>query len=51
VLDVDLPGQPMVELLPVLERACPAVWVIALSVRPEAGRAALVAGADAFQRG
>jgi DNA-binding NarL/FixJ family response regulator len=48
LLDGDLPGLAMVELLPALRRACPEVRVIALSTRTEAGPAALAAGADAF---
>jgi len=48
LLDRDLPGRAMVELLSALRRACPGVRVIVLSPRPEAGPAALAAGADAF---
>lgn len=48
LLDGDLPGLTMVELLSVLRRAFPRVRIIALSTRPERGPAALAAGADAF---
>ena len=43
-----LNGSAATNLLSDLRRACPSLCVIALSVRPEACRAALAAGADAF---
>lgn len=48
LLDGNLPGLTMAELLSVLRRAFPEVRVIALSTRPEAGPAALAAGAVDF---
>jgi DNA-binding NarL/FixJ family response regulator len=56
LLDWELPGpwagQPLKNtdqcLLPALRARCPQVKVVALSGRPEARRAALAAGADAF---
>lgn len=48
LLDAELPGLPMVEMLSVLQRAFPEVRTTVLSTRPEAGPAALSAGADAF---
>jgi DNA-binding NarL/FixJ family response regulator len=56
LLDWELPGpwaaQPLKNagqcLLPALRAQCPQVKVVALSGRPEARRAALAAGADAF---
>lgn len=43
-----LPGRPATELFADLHRLVPRPRVIALGVRPEDGRAALRAGADAF---
>ena len=48
LLDGDLPGLALGELVPMLRRVFPAVWIIVLSARPEAGPVALAAGADAF---
>ena len=48
LLDENLPGLAMAELLSVLRRAFPNLRVIALSTRPEDGPAALAAGAAAF---
>ncbi|MCP4541986.1 MAG: response regulator transcription factor [Chloroflexi bacterium] len=48
LLDWDLPGGPMVDLLSVLNNTYPALSVIALSWRLEMGHEALDAGADAF---
>jgi len=48
LLDWELPGLAAVDSLPALRRVCPDLLVIALSGRPEARRAALAAGADAF---
>jgi DNA-binding NarL/FixJ family response regulator len=44
----ELPGRPSVDLLLALREICPDLFVIVLSGRPEAHRAALLAGADAF---
>ena len=43
-----LPGLAKPDLLSALRRACPDLFVIVLSGRTEARRAALAAGADAF---
>ena len=48
LLDWELPGLEADGLLPTLRELCPRLKVIALSGRPEACRAALAAGADAF---
>jgi DNA-binding NarL/FixJ family response regulator len=48
LLDWDLPGVPMVDLLSALNSTYPALSVIALSWRLEIEYAALDAGADAF---
>jgi DNA-binding NarL/FixJ family response regulator len=48
LLDWELPGLGVDRLLPTLRELCPGLAVIALSGRPEARRAALDAGADAF---
>jgi two-component system response regulator DesR len=48
LLDGNLPGLPMAELLSVLRQAWPQLRIIVLSTRPEAGPTALEAGADAF---
>jgi DNA-binding NarL/FixJ family response regulator len=49
LLDWELPGlQAANPLLPALRTLCPRLSVIALSGRPDARRAALAAGADAF---
>jgi len=48
LLDWGLPGQTAGELLPSLRQTCPDLYIIALSSHPEAGQAALAAGADAF---
>jgi len=43
-----LPGRAAADLLLALRELCPDTFVIALSGRPEARRAALAAGADGF---
>ena len=48
LLGWELPGLAAVGSLSALRRICPALFVIALSGRLEARRAALAAGADAF---
>jgi two-component system response regulator DesR len=48
LLDWELPGLPRNDALSALRARCPHLKVIALSGRPEARRAALEAGADAF---
>jgi DNA-binding NarL/FixJ family response regulator len=48
LLDWELPGLESDSLLPTLRELCPGLKVIALSGRPEARRAALDAGVDAF---
>jgi DNA-binding NarL/FixJ family response regulator len=48
LLDWELPGLPATALLPVLQVHHPNLRVVALSGRPEARRAALEAGVDAF---
>jgi DNA-binding NarL/FixJ family response regulator len=48
LLGWELPGLAAIDPLTALRRVCPDLIVIALSGRPEARRAALTAGADAF---
>ncbi|MCL5960625.1 MAG: response regulator [Chloroflexi bacterium] len=48
LLDWELPDLKVAEVFAVLRSHCPALVVIALSGLPEARRAALAAGADAF---
>lgn len=48
LVDWSLPGMPAGDLLCTLPEACPNLRLIALSGRPEARRAALSAGVDAF---
>lgn len=48
LLDWELPGPTSTRVLRTLRAASPQLKVIALSVRPEARRAALAAGADTF---
>jgi len=48
LLDWELPGLAMVDSLSALRQTCPDLRVVALSVRPEARQAALLAGVDAF---
>jgi DNA-binding NarL/FixJ family response regulator len=48
LLDWNLAGTAGARLLLALRRDCPDVAIIVLSGRPEASRAALAAGADAF---
>jgi DNA-binding NarL/FixJ family response regulator len=48
LLDWGLPGLGAVGSLPALRLICPNLTVMVISGRPEAGREALAAGADAF---
>jgi DNA-binding NarL/FixJ family response regulator len=48
LLDWELLDQAAGELLPTLRQVCPTLYVIALSCHPEAGEAAMAAGADVF---
>jgi DNA-binding NarL/FixJ family response regulator len=48
LLDWELPGSQAGEVLRTLRQSHPALRVVALSGRPEARRAALLAGADGF---
>ncbi|MFN2226480.1 MAG: response regulator transcription factor [Anaerolineae bacterium] len=48
LLDWELPGLPPTALLPLLHYYCPGLKMVALSSQPQARRAALAAGADAF---
>jgi DNA-binding NarL/FixJ family response regulator len=48
LLDWELPKNAGQRLLPALRARCPHTKVVALSGRPEARKAALAAGADAF---
>lgn len=48
LLDWELPGLRAQHLLPVLRKYCPHTKVIAMSVQPEAQRAAITSGVDAF---
>jgi DNA-binding NarL/FixJ family response regulator len=48
LLDWELSGQTMDDAIPVLRRIAPGARIIALSVYPEAEKAAINAGADAF---
>lgn len=48
LLDCDLPGIRVSEVMPQLRSICPAVQVVALCTRPEMRGAVLSAGADAF---
>jgi DNA-binding NarL/FixJ family response regulator len=48
LLDWELRGSAAADLLPALRRLCPDLAVIVLSGQPEARRAALATGANAF---
>lgn len=48
LLDWELSGESMARLMPVLRKTSNDIAIIAMSVRPEAQRAAMAAGADAF---
>ena len=48
LLDWELSPSGMADLIAVLKRLCPGVKIVALSGRPEARRAAMMAEADAF---
>lgn len=48
LVDWELPGREVADLLPLVRSACPGLRVVAMSGRPEVRKAALAAGADAF---
>ena len=48
LLDWELSNRIMAEIVPLLRRLVPGLRIIAMSGRPEAARAAMEAGADAF---
>ena len=48
LLDWELPGMPAQELLTVIRRSCPRLWVVFMSGRNELRQMALQAGADIF---
>ena len=48
LLDWELPGMPITELLAAIRRACPRLWVIFMSSKDELRQVALQAGADIF---
>ena len=48
LLDWELSNQLMADMIPILRQLVPALRIIALSGRPEAAKAALEAGVDAF---
>jgi DNA-binding NarL/FixJ family response regulator len=48
LLDWELPGMKMSDLVPALRQTCPDVLIVALSGRVDARLAALDAGVDAF---
>jgi DNA-binding NarL/FixJ family response regulator len=48
LLDWELPGMPVTELLATIRRACPRLRVVFMSSKDELRQAALQAGADIF---
>jgi DNA-binding NarL/FixJ family response regulator len=48
LLDWELPGMPASDLVQQLRQSCQDLCIIALSSRPEAENAAMLAGVDAF---
>jgi len=48
LLDWELPGQELIDLVAELSHKCPAMAVVILSSRPEAAQAAMEAGAHAL---
>jgi DNA-binding NarL/FixJ family response regulator len=48
LLDWELSGLPVTELLATIRRACPRLWVVFMSSKDELRQAALQAGADIF---
>ena len=48
LLDWELPGMPVTELLAAIRRACPRLWVIFMSSKDELRQVALQTGADIF---
>jgi len=48
LLDWELPGMPVTELLAAIRRACPHLWVVFMSSKDELRQTVLQAGADIF---
>ena len=48
LLDWELPGIPAQELLTVIRRACPHLWIVFMSGKDELRQVAFQAGADVF---
>ena len=48
LLDWELPGIPAQELLTVIRRTCPHLWIVFMSGKDELRQAAFQAGADVF---
>ena len=48
LLEWELPGQPVVELLAILRALAPQPYLVALSLRSELAKITLASGADAF---
>jgi DNA-binding NarL/FixJ family response regulator len=48
LLDWELPGMPAQELLTVIRRTCPHLWIVFMSGKDELRQAAFQAGADVF---
>jgi DNA-binding NarL/FixJ family response regulator len=48
LLDWELPGMPVQELLTVIRHACPHLWIVFMSGKDELRQAAFQAGADVF---
>lgn len=48
LLDWELPGVPVADLVPLLRRLSPTIRILALSGRPEAESTAVAVGVDAF---
>jgi DNA-binding NarL/FixJ family response regulator len=48
LLDWELPGMPIIDLLTTIRRACPRLFVVFMSSKDELRQAALQAGADVF---
>ena len=48
LLDWDLPGFHPNRMIPTLQRHCPSIQIVAISVKPEHQKAAIEYGVDAF---